>query len=151
MTVVGKRRVIVTGGRKYVDYAEVEHQLSLYDPATTIIIHGAAPGADRTADAVARQMGFDVESYPADWSGPCVMQCASGHRRKRPDGTTFCPAAGVYRNQRMLEKGADLVHGFPGNRGTIDMLTRAQEADIPIVTIGWEPFPQLDQLGDYKW
>lgn len=128
-------RVLVTGGRKYSNLNEVRHQLVGLDPTATIV-HGAASGADATVDLVADSLGFDVESHPAAWEGPCRSECFPGHRRPRVGGDTYCPAAGNYRNQDMVDLGADLCIAFPGGKGTADMVRRVREAGIPVRMVG---------------
>ena len=136
-------RVLVTGGRDYADTARVESALrsvieSLLgpDPETSqvVIVHGDAPGLDRLAGAVATRLGLAVEAHPADWASPCRPTCPP-HRRRRHDGTDYCPAAGVYRNAEMVEGGADIAVAFPGGHGTADCVRRIQSAAIALVEV----------------
>jgi hypothetical protein len=59
-------KVLVCGSRKWTERDPIERELRKL-PGGTIIIHGAAPGADTIADLVARELGFEVHPYPADW------------------------------------------------------------------------------------
>jgi hypothetical protein len=76
--------------------------------------------------------------YPADWVGPCDPSfCQPGHRRfRRGHSESYCPAAGVRRNQHMLDAfKPDRVEGFLDkpereSHGTHDMLTRARSAGV---------------------
>jgi hypothetical protein len=135
---VSKVVVIVTGGRDYANESFMKEELLGYDPSIVIIRHGAASGADTLAGRVATELGFEVQPIPADWSGPCGIDCRKGHRRKRGNGSDYCPAAGPRRNKLMLDLGADVVHAFPGGTGTKDMIRQARERGIP--TVGWDPF-----------
>jgi len=85
-------------------------------PKDSIIIHGAARGVDSTAGTVARQLGLEVEEYPADWK-----------RDRR--------GAGPIRNQLMLDQSPDIViavHDDPLlGRGTRDMVDRANRKKVP--------------------
>ncbi|MGC9156167.1 MAG: DUF2493 domain-containing protein [Ferrimicrobium sp.] len=111
-------RVIVCGGREYTDSDVIRErliQLQAVEPMT-VIIHGAAPGADLLAGHVAGALGYKVEAYPADWAR---------HGK----------AAGPIRNQEMLDAGADLVIAFPGGRGTKDMINRAEKAGVRVERI----------------
>lgn len=86
------------------------------------MIHGGASGADNCAGMVARTMGFTVERYPANWS-------------------KWGRAAGVIRNQEMLDKGADIILAFwlNGSTGTYDMIQRGLKAGIPVeMDCRWE-------------
>lgn len=122
-------RILVTGGREYADRAEVERKLR-FAPPWAVIVHGAAPGADSLCASVWEEWGGEVDPHPADWTGPCRESCRPGHRRLRPDGSTICPAAGVYRNSEMLESGVDFYIAFPGGRGTADMVEKARHAGL---------------------
>lgn len=90
-----------------------------YPPPYTIL-HGAAPGVDRLADALAVEWGWQVERFPADWDQ---------HGR----------AAGPLRNQQMVEEGRpDFVAAFPavddGMRGgTGNLVDYATRAGLPCI------------------
>ena len=107
-------RVLVTGSRSWRLAAVIRHELDQvsaeHGPLT--VVHGAASGADALAAAYAKRCGWEVESHPADWTGPCRPTCLPGHRVDRRNGTTYCPAAGVYRNAAMVASGPDLVLAF---------------------------------------
>src|SRR5690606_31819253 len=82
-------KIIVTGGRDYQDLVTVRKVLSEYhQEPRPILVHGGARGADRMAAYVARELGWHVVAYPADW-----------RRHGR--------AAGPIRNQEMADAGAD--------------------------------------------
>lgn len=72
-------------------------------------------GADWIADRHARERGWNVEMFPADWT-----------RGRR---------AGPERNQRMVDAGAEVCLGFPmpDSRGSYDCLAKAAIALIPTV------------------
>jgi hypothetical protein len=97
--------------------------------------HGAAAGFDSIGDALAKRWGMKVDPNPADWEAPCSDLCEPGHRRFRPDGTSYCPAAGVFRNQLMIDKlpRPTICLAFPigASVGTRDCADRAQRAGIP--------------------
>ena len=140
----GNFRILVTGGRDYADAERVEVELTAAvearlgpgtDPGSVVLVHGDASGLDRMAAAAARRLGFQLEAHPADWSGPCRPDCPD-HRRRRRDGTSYCPAAGVYRNAEMVELGADLALVFPGGRGTADCSGRIRAAGIEVRHVG---------------
>lgn len=104
-------RVLVCGGRDYDDYATLVWHLSELDPE--VIIHGGAKGADSLAGRYAQENTIPVEVFEANWE-------------------EYGRAAGMLRNQRMIEKGKpDYVLAFKGGRGTLDLITRAYGKDIP--------------------
>ena len=111
----GPRLILVTGSRGAVAPA---HAMILWAelirisggyPAAHVLIHGAAPGADQMAARIAATIfGWEVHAVPADWEAPCRPECPASHRRKWPDGTSYCPAAGPYRNQAMVIRGLEI-------------------------------------------
>ena len=102
------------------DYAALELYLSVVQKwrgRFTVVIHGAAAGADSLAGRYARRKHIRESKFPADWVR---------HGR----------SAGVIRNQRMLDEGEpDLVVAFPGGRGTADMVRQAKAAGIKVCEI----------------
>ena len=137
-------RVIVTGGRNYRQKEVVAAFLAgvyaaLPEGEWLWVVHGNASGADEFADIWAwswHNKGHRVywERHDAKWSASCRDTCAPKHRKHRRNGTTYCPAAGSYRNQEMVDLGADLVLAFPGGTGTADCVRRAKAAGIEV----WE-------------
>jgi hypothetical protein len=107
---VATMRVLVCGGRDYSDLLTMTRELLKLDPLS-IIVHGAARGADSVARLVAEHLGMQTEAHPADWNR---------HGK----------SAGPIRNQAMLDTGIDLVLAFPGGRGTADMVGRAKRAGV---------------------
>lgn len=113
------KRVLICGSRFFADIDAVRALVATFAPGT-VVIHGAAPGADSYAKVCARQAGLKVEAYPANWKQ---------HKK----------AAGPIRNQQMLDEGRpDIVYAFPGGpldetTGTKDMVTRARSAGIETV------------------
>jgi hypothetical protein len=124
------RRVLVCGGRDYIDSIHVCDVLGrLHEQWNiSVLIHGDAPGADQRAKMWARSMKIPEVGYPADWK-------------------THGKAAGPIRNQKMLdEMSPDVVVAFPGGRGTADMCRRARAHGIAVIPV--QPrteAPQADQ------
>lgn len=114
-------RVLVCGGRDYRNVSAVRHSLDTLHAkrGITLIIEGGQTGADQLAREWAQRRGIAVLTVEADWS--------IGKR------------AGPLRNQRMLDEGKpDGAVAFPGNRGTADMIRRAQAAGLKVwKTGGW--------------
>lgn len=108
-------RVLVCGGRKFGDMAAMTRVLDGLYPRPTLIIHGAARGADECAWRWACKHFVPDRAFPADWER---------HGR----------AAGPIRNRKMLEEGKPhLVIAFPGGRGTHDMVQQAKTAGLPVL------------------
>ena len=119
--------VLVCGGRAYKDdeylFAKLEELLAAR--SINCLVHGGATGADSLAGAFAKQKGWNVKVFYADWV---------------KDGR----AAGPKRNVRMLKEGKpDLILGFPTygdeNKGTQHMLRIGREAGVETIEV--EPRP----------
>jgi hypothetical protein len=105
---------------------------------TMRVLHGKAGGVDSIADKWALDRYYEhvrVKRMGADWFGPCRATCVKGHRRVPRTGTnTYCPAAGNYRNQEMvdLHPHAAVAFRFTGRTtGTNDCIRRLTAAKVP--------------------
>lgn len=115
-------KVLVTGDREWTDRAMIRRELAKL-PSGTIVVHGGARGADTIAGEIAKELGFVVRVYPADWNGQGK-------------------AAGPIRNSTMLvrehrpEEPINLVlafhHDLSKSRGTRDMVTKSKNAGIDV-------------------
>lgn len=125
-------KVIVCGSREWSDRATIRAWLARC-PKGTIVVHGAAAGADDLAGQEAEALGFEVRRYPADWN-------QHGN------------AAGPLRNQQMLDVEApDAVLAFTWAleraditgrvTGTGDMVLRAVAAGVRVTIV---PRKRLD-------
>ena len=113
-----RQRILICGDRNYKDWMKVREYIDTV-PSTAIIIHGGARGADSIAGNLAVYLKMKVMKFPADWDK---------HGK----------AAGVIRNQQMLDEGRPhLVVYFhkdlENSRGTKDMITRAITNGIEII------------------
>ncbi|SEN88221.1 SLOG family protein [Nonomuraea pusilla] len=143
-------RILVTGSRSWTDWVTVWtaledaiEQAHAQGYARYVVVHGGAKGADELAAKFCEdQAGWysdygnqtlTEECHPADWGAPCRPTCRHGYKI-RADRTQYCPTAGVYRNQAMVDLGADLCLAFQvGNsKGTADCIRRAEKAGIPV-------------------
>jgi hypothetical protein len=149
--------VVVTGSRDFSDYRslatvlnETWHDATQDGYSGLTLLHGAAAGADSLAELWGqRHKRHDVQChrFPAPWSDPCRDTCTPGHRRTRRDGSTFCPTAGNYRNQLLVDCAAPHLPGVlllacfsrPESRGTRDCLDRGIAAGMPYRLIGNPP------------
>lgn len=98
------------------------------------LIHGTADGADTMGDQWAKRNGIPRLPKPADWEGPCAAHCPPGHRKRRRDGTTYCPLAGHRRNQLIVDHQPVVLIAaqHQASTGTADCIRRAQKAGIPV-------------------
>ena len=124
-------RFAVTGGRHFHDRAMVIRVLCEM-PEDAVMVNGMAPGADALCAQVWRGWGRTVDPFPADWGGPCRDSCEPGHRKPRRGGGSYCPAAGHYRNQAMVDSGIEELVALPGGNGTADMTARSVAAGVKV-------------------
>jgi len=117
-------RVLICGDRNWKRMDIIERELKKL-PADTLIIHGAARGADTLAKFVAERIGLKVindgKGFPAKWK-------------------IYGRGAGPIRNQQMIDEGKpDMVLAFHENinesRGTGDMVNRARGVGIKVEII----------------
>lgn len=113
-------RVLVCGGRQYADARRLRVELDRIHERynVTLLINGAAPGADLLAEDWARWREIEYVGVPAKWltHGP--------------------KTAGPIRNSYMLKTWKpELGVVFPGGTGTADMRKKLRAAGCPIETI----------------
>lgn len=116
-------RLLVCGGRDFANrrwmFDALDSRLAHHRSRTgLVIIHGGARGADRLAGDWAAERGVPCMVFPAAWAG-------------------IGKGAGPVRNGWMLEHGRP--HGvlaFPGGSGTADMVRRAIDAGVPVISHG---------------
>lgn len=115
-------RVIIAGGRDFTDYHKLKTYmnclLQLLDKSQVEIISGGAKGADFLGERYAREFGYKLKRFPADWN-------------------KYGKAAGPIRNKEMALYAAEakgvLVAFWDGSsRGTYDMITRAEEYGLEV-------------------
>lgn len=112
------RSVLFTGSRDWVDEGPVREVLGNLS-RDLVVVHGGAPGLDSVVDRLARQLGFVVRSYRAEWD-------RLGRR------------AGPVRNQRMLDEESPVAcfaFPLPGSVGTWDMAERCGDAGVPVLVV----------------
>ena len=122
-------KILVCGQRDYTNQAKILNVLQKY-PKDTIIIHGAANGADTLAGGAADFLGFKVLSFPAHWkhTDKCKPEC----------NEYVGKGAGPIRNKKMLDEGKpDLIIAFYNDKslsiGTNNMVSQAIKAGIEVL------------------
>lgn len=97
------------GSRSWVDIEAVEEvveRLALIDGSLKGI-HGGARGLDQLADQVLKRRGFQPIAVPAEWrvhdrAGATPVPCRC--REPRSADLDVCKAAGIRRNQRIIDE-----------------------------------------------
>lgn len=110
-------KVQITGGRKFKNYKFVCNVLDFLHKKYqfTLLVHGAARGADRLSQVWAKTRKVPFVAYPADWEGLGL-------------------SAGPIRNQEMLDmESPDILVAFPGGVGTADMVDRSIRFGVKII------------------
>ena len=80
----------------------------------TLLIHGAARGADSIAASIAHANQITCAAFPANWA-------------------LHGKSAGARRNTMMLQAQPDLILAFPGGRGTADMVCKALQGGFTVI------------------
>lgn len=120
------KRLLITGSRDWTNATQMSEVLRdvwtlvFNRNPETILVHGAARGADRLAKAIWEKRGLPTEPHPAKWK-------------------LYGKRAGRLRNEEMVSLGADFCVAFlrPESIGTKHCLKIAREAGIHSLEI-WE-------------
>lgn len=103
-------RVIIAGGRSFSDYERLKRVMGHLLSKTTeeiAIVCGMARGADSLGEQYAKEKGYEVMRFPADWKG-------------------LGKSAGYKRNEQMAQNADALVAFWDGqSRGTKHMIDLA--------------------------
>lgn len=104
-------KILACGSRSWTDRALIAKILTEY-PKDSLLIHGAAGGADRIAAEEAYKLGMTIKPFPADWS------------RGR--------SAGYVRNLQMLDERPDVVLAFwdGSSKGSFHTISMAKKRGI---------------------
>ena len=124
--------VLICGSRDWKGLEETELiKIELRKlPAGTIVIHGAAPGADSIAGFEADLMGFEVIGVPADWD-KFDLEAGPIRNRKMLSGLLKARAAG--HEVRIVAFHYDQKLG----KGTRDMVCIAEQQNVPVKKVLW--------------
>ncbi|MEE0945525.1 MAG: DUF2493 domain-containing protein [Acutalibacteraceae bacterium] len=113
------KRVVIAGCRDYSNYKEAKVYIDFclsnirkqYD---IVILSGCASGADAIGERYAKENGFKVEKYPADWE-------------------RYGKSAGPKRNKQMAEITDYVICFWDGeSRGTRSMIEFAKQYGKPV-------------------
>lgn len=118
-------RILVTGSRVWPDRQAVWEALNQHAQGPTTVVHGRCPsGADYWASLWVATMrtlrtGHREDPHPADWQ-------------------RYGTAAGMIRNQQMVNLGAAVCLAFPYGKspGTRDCMHRAKLSGIQVINLG---------------
>ncbi len=110
-------RVIIAGGRDFSDYnllKETMDYLLSNIKDNIVVVCGMANGADKLGERYARERGYEVMYFPADWK-------------------KYGKSAGVIRNEEMAQNADALVAFWDGkSRGTKNMIGLAKKYKLKV-------------------
>ena len=111
-------KVIVAGSRDFRDYEllkrVLDHLLSHKAVEEVEIVSGTARGADEMGERFAKEKGYALKQFPADWD-------------------TFGKSAGYRRNSQMADYADACVVFWDGkSRGTKHMIDLAEKTGLPL-------------------
>lgn len=112
-------KTIIAGGRDYFLEDNDLQKLDSLKDKISLVISGAATGADACGEMWARENNIPVKLFPADWK-------------------TYGKQAGYLRNKQMAQA-ADTLIVFKGGRGTQLMFDLAKDYKLKI----WDFRPKL--------
>lgn len=111
------KTVLITGSRDWNNLELIRKELNLivesWGNEITILSGHCPTGADKMCEDVAKDLGWNIELYPADWS-------------------QYGKSAGFIRNRQMVNHGADICLAFikNGSRGASGTAKLAEESGI---------------------
>ena len=131
-------RVIVAGSRGYTDYQFVKTKLDVLlsskveEGYTIIIVSGKEPtGADALGEKYAKERGYFVDEYPAQWND--IQGKPYNELGKRKDGSLYWKKAGPARNEEMAAiANACVIFRVNMSYGSTDMYNRAQAHKLAV-------------------
>jgi hypothetical protein len=107
-------KVIIAGGRDFSDYQLLVEKCDKYlaNKTNIEIVSGTAKGADSLGERYAKDKGYSVKTFPADWAA-------------------FGKRAGYLRNEQMANYANALIAFWDGeSRGTKHMIDIATEKGL---------------------
>lgn len=113
-----KIRVIIAGGRDFDDYALLRKTVDKFvaeRQKDIVVVCGKAKGADTLGEQYAKEHGYEVTYFPADWK-------------------KFGKRAGFIRNEEMAKNADALIAFWDGqSHGTANMIDLAKRYVLDIV------------------
>lgn len=112
-------RVIIAGGRDFSDYALLRRTMdtllaNINEGTSIVVVCGMARGADTLGEQYAKDRGYRVNYYPADWNA-------------------YGKAAGYKRNEQMAQNADALVAFWDGkSRGTKHMIDLGKKYQLKV-------------------
>ncbi|MEK3955925.1 MULTISPECIES: DUF2493 domain-containing protein [unclassified Psychrobacillus] len=112
-------RLVIAGGREFSDYEFLKREVDQFvlGAEEVIVISGKARGADSLGEKYAKERGYGLEDYPANWK-------------------LFGKRAGFVRNRQMGESADAVICFWDGySKGTKHMIDLAKELDRKLLVV----------------
>lgn len=113
------KRIVVAGCRNYNNYNEAKAYIDfciseIKEKYTLIFVSGGCRGADSIGERYAKENGYEIERYPAEWQ-------------------KYGKAAGPKRNEQMARAADYIICFWDGkSKGTASMINYAKRYNKPI-------------------
>lgn len=120
-------KVIIAGGRDFSNYETLKKACDkiLVNSDCMEIVSGTARGADQLGERYAKEKGYMIKRFPADWNT---------HGKK----------AGFLRNKEMAEYADALIAFWDGSsRGTNHMINLAKQQGLRVAIVHYDPAPTV--------
>lgn len=114
-------KVIIAGGREFNDYdlLKISCDRILIRQTNIEIVSGKALGADKLGEVYAKEKGYKIKEFPADW-------------------IKYKKGAGPIRNKQMAEYSDGLIAFWDGkSKGTKNMIDLAKNHGLKIKVINY--------------
>ena len=118
-------RVIIAGTRSFNDYELLRDSCNnllseKQRTHTVVVISGTARGADQMGERYARERGFQLRRFPADWE-------------------QYVKSAGHIRNAKMADNADALIAFWDGeSKGTKNMIDNARRKGLAVRVIQYQ-------------
>ena len=114
-------KIIIAGTRTFTNYQKLKQTCDcfLQDQNNIEIVSGACRGADKLGEQYAKERGYKLTQFPADWK-------------------IFGRAAGPKRNEQMANYADALIAFWDGkSKGTLNMIKLANQNKLSVTLINF--------------
>lgn len=133
----------IIGSRDFIDYKFLCETLESYKNKVTLVVSGAAPGADSLGAKWSREvLGIEPLEFPAEWEN---LEATPLMIKERSDGTKYNSLAGFNRNTTIVQNSDAVIAFWDGrSRGTRDSLYKCDKFGVPKKIIRYKIIQNLN-------
>lgn len=128
-------KIILAGGREFYDYDMFRYKVDflLQNKTNIEIVSGGAMGTDTLAEKYAKEKGYKLTIFKADWEASFK-------------------SAGPIRNAKMVDYSDAALFFWDGvSRGTFDCMKKASDKGIPLKVVRYDSLPLTASVGFKKY